>query len=55
METQSQTLSGRIISIHALREEGDEAWAAANGKTGISIHALREEGDQEHQGDPKTH
>ena len=35
------------ISIHALREEGDEfnvneTWL----RTGISIHALREEGDQ---------
>ena len=34
-----------LISIHALREEGDirEAWAFSGGK--ISIHALREEGD----------
>ena len=39
-------LAGRLISIHALREEGDKNY----GKTwdilqNISIHALREEGD----------
>ena len=39
-----------IISIHALREEGDREcdevfWAA----TGISIHALREEGDSKNR------
>ena len=34
-----------MISIHALREEGDVIMCAAQlGKT-ISIHALREEGD----------
>ena len=35
-----------IISIHALREEGDMAtiWIFSVGK--ISIHALREEGDR---------
>ena len=33
------------ISIHALREEGDEPAAEAPAPTGISIHALREEGD----------
>ena len=35
----------RQISIHALREEGDEVpeWLQAVGR--ISIHALREEGD----------
>ena len=35
-----------VISIHALREEGDERQLAGNNQAGlISIHALREEGD----------
>ena len=34
-----------LISIHALREEGDGFFDCAVHKTGISIHALREEGD----------
>ena len=34
-----------IISIHALREEGDSIAALANQISQISIHALREEGD----------
>ena len=34
-----------MISIHALREEGDSAEAAKNRAWQISIHALREEGD----------
>ena len=39
------TLRAQIISIHALREEGD-AWPRKKGcQGGISIHALREEGD----------
>ena len=34
------------ISIHALREEGDESIAASlSAAVSISIHALREEGD----------
>ena len=33
------------ISIHALREEGDEATRTATNTRTISIHALREEGD----------
>ena len=33
------------ISIHALREEGDEWYKSKGGKEVISIHALREEGD----------
>ena len=34
------------ISIHALREEGDD-WFFSQGRTTvISIHALREEGDR---------
>ena len=33
------------ISIHALREEGDQRNAALAALGGISIHALREEGD----------
>ena len=35
-----------LISIHALREEGDAYWYGSLGADGlISIHALREEGD----------
>ena len=34
------------ISIHALREEGDDHVPTQDTETGISIHALREEGDQ---------
>ena len=34
------------ISIHALREEGDECREHAGRNQCISIHALREEGDQ---------
>ena len=34
-----------MISIHALREEGDLWWLAVKSKEVISIHALREEGD----------
>ena len=33
------------ISIHALREEGDDESGAIAVSIGISIHALREEGD----------
>ena len=37
---------GAAISIHALREEGDELDAVQPPGNGIiSIHALREEGD----------
>ena len=34
-----------IISIHALREEGDPAGMQRKRLKSISIHALREEGD----------
>ena len=34
-----------IISIHALREEGDEVEFLGKVTVKISIHALREEGD----------
>ena len=37
--------SRRHISIHALREEGDEINVHVDSYGGISIHALREEGD----------
>ena len=33
------------ISIHALREEGDDGSSNVYGWVDISIHALREEGD----------
>ena len=36
---------GTIISIHALREEGDAPAPRLRHKVDISIHALREEGD----------
>ena len=35
-----------LISIHALREEGDKAAQALQAEHRISIHALREEGDR---------
>ena len=37
---------GDIISIHALREEGDQAQERLSADPMISIHALREEGDR---------
>ena len=36
---------GSAISIHALREEGDDAQSGGKDMGFISIHALREEGD----------
>ena len=36
------------ISIHALREEGDQRHQPCHHAGGISIHALREEGDSPH-------
>ena len=36
-----------MISIHALREEGDQWMFAQSSVMVISIHALREEGDGE--------
>ena len=42
-----RSLSFVVISIHALREEGDvEQYALDGVARGISIHALRGEGDQ---------
>ena len=38
-------LSGYVISIHALREEGDAGAVLPRAFQAISIHALREEGD----------
>ena len=37
--------AGQHISIHALREEGDDGRLASVNAQNISIHALREEGD----------
>ena len=34
-----------LISIHALRKEGDQGHTCAGNALGISIHALRKEGD----------
>ena len=42
----SASRPSRQISIHALREEGDQSFMVSNkAMYGISIHALREEGD----------
>ena len=38
------------ISIHALREEGDDVAENIGHDVVISIHALREEGDCRHRG-----
>ena len=38
-------LQGEVISIHALRVEGDAVRLVDSGKKSISIHALRVEGD----------
>ena len=35
-----------LISIHALREEGDPKTQKSTTRPHISIHALREEGDK---------
>ena len=35
-----------VISIHALREEGDATRETVDDEEDISIHALREEGDR---------
>ena len=40
-----QVIFGNLISIHALREEGDGLLRLATKAYNISIHALREEGD----------
>ena len=41
-------MGGYDISIHALREEGDQRHQPCHHAGGISIHALREEGDSPH-------
>ena len=41
-----QNQQGHRISIHALREEGDQSTQAVSSVVLISIHALREEGDR---------
>ena len=38
-----------VISIHALREEGDRDYVRARACQYISIHALREEGDSKNR------
>ena len=40
----------KLISIHALREEGDSPRWFSEGDGCISIHALREEGDAPNRG-----
>ena len=44
-----------LISIHALREEGDQINFRFTIFLIISIHALREEGDQHRGGEPHGH
>ena len=39
------TTPSYLISIHALREEGDPTYVGSSPFQRISIHALREEGD----------
>ena len=43
----SESFQHHRISIHALREEGDEREVKPYERQYISIHALREEGDAE--------
>ena len=45
----SPTAPATLISIHALREEGDCRWSCRDNTCAISIHALREEGDAAEQ------
>ncbi len=42
----SAMLAASMISIHALREEGDNGFRKVLYWSKISIHALREEGDE---------
>ena len=44
-----QLLPGVVISIHALREEGDPCIETLFCVASISIHALREEGDSKNR------
>ena len=44
-----------VISIHALREEGDPDPLLRRQERSISIHALREEGDQADRPEITTH
>ena len=45
----SFTVQAADISIHALREEGDNSRKSVSQLRSISIHALREEGDSCHR------
>ena len=55
--TSPRSFGGRIwiISIHALREEGDTPAISWRKRGKISIHALREEGDLVQVGAPQRH
>ena len=46
-ENYTPEASWSVISIHALREEGDAVLRAELERDVISIHALREEGDHD--------
>ena len=41
-----RSIHDHLISIHALREEGDRSKSQRKKQSRISIHALREEGDR---------
>ena len=45
IKTDTSAIKTDVISIHALREEGDLNFEELQEKRNISIHALREEGD----------
>ena len=47
IKTDTSAIKTDVISIHALREEGDLNFEELQEKRNISIHALREEGDQD--------
>ena len=49
MSTVSRQRKTAVISIHALREEGDLFDSMTRSFTSISIHALREEGDSKNR------
>ena len=40
-----QSVTGEVISIHALRKESDSGDGEQDGQQQISIHALRKESD----------
>ena len=51
--TATETSAMGVISIHALREEGDNVFLRRDIPSKISIHALREEGDARRRMPPR--